>query len=45
MMDDAPKSEASCDHHIVDWGAAEAVGFLVHIKNAIENPKRMLLGL
>jgi len=33
----------SYDHRIVD--GAEAVGFLVHIKNAIENPERMLLGL
>lgn len=33
----------SYDHRIVD--GAEAVGFLVQIKNAIENPERMLLGL
>jgi 2-oxoglutarate dehydrogenase E2 component (dihydrolipoamide succinyltransferase) len=33
----------SYDHRFVD--GAEAVGFLVHIKNAIENPERMLLGL
>jgi 2-oxoglutarate dehydrogenase E2 component (dihydrolipoamide succinyltransferase) len=33
----------SYDHRIVD--GAEAVGFLVHIKNMIENPERMLLGL
>ena len=33
----------SYDHRIVD--GAEAVGFLVHIKNAIENPERMLPGL
>jgi 2-oxoglutarate dehydrogenase E2 component (dihydrolipoamide succinyltransferase) len=33
----------SYDHRIVD--GAEAVSFLVHIKNAIESPERMLLGL
>lgn len=33
----------SYDHRIVD--GAEAVSFLVHIKSAIENPERMLLGL
>ena len=33
----------SYDHRIVD--GAEAVSFLVHVKNAIENPERMLLGL
>ncbi len=33
----------SYDHRIVD--GADAVGFLVHIKNVIENPERMLLGL
>ncbi|HRP63428.1 MAG TPA: 2-oxoglutarate dehydrogenase complex dihydrolipoyllysine-residue succinyltransferase [Phycisphaerales bacterium] len=33
----------SYDHRIVD--GAEAVGFLVHVKNCIENPERMLLGL
>ena len=33
----------SYDHRIVD--GAEAVSFLVHIKNLIENPERMLLGL
>ena len=31
----------SYDHRIVD--GAEAVGFLVHIKNAIESPERLLL--
>jgi 2-oxoglutarate dehydrogenase E2 component (dihydrolipoamide succinyltransferase) len=43
MMYVAPNSETSYDHRIVD--EAEAVGFLVHIKNMIENPARMLLGL
>jgi 2-oxoglutarate dehydrogenase E2 component (dihydrolipoamide succinyltransferase) len=43
MMHVAANSEISYDHRIVD--GAEAVGFLVHIKNAIENPERMLLGL
>jgi len=33
----------SYDHRIVD--GAEAVGFLVHIKNAIEKPERLLLGM
>ena len=33
----------SYDHRIVD--GAEAVSFLVHVKNCIENPERMLLGL
>ncbi|MCZ6835865.1 MAG: 2-oxoglutarate dehydrogenase complex dihydrolipoyllysine-residue succinyltransferase [Planctomycetota bacterium] len=33
----------SYDHRIVD--GAEAVVFLVHVKNCIENPERMLLGL
>ncbi len=33
----------SYDHRIVD--GAEAVGFLVHVKNYIENPERLLLGL
>lgn len=33
----------SYDYHIVD--GAEAVSILVHVKNAIENPERMLLGL
>ncbi|MCZ6542307.1 MAG: 2-oxoglutarate dehydrogenase complex dihydrolipoyllysine-residue succinyltransferase [Planctomycetota bacterium] len=33
----------SYDHRIVD--GAEAVGFLVNVKNCIENPQRMLLGL
>ena len=33
----------SYDHRIVD--GAEAVGFLVHVKNCIENPQRMMLGL
>ncbi|MEM1185606.1 MAG: 2-oxoglutarate dehydrogenase complex dihydrolipoyllysine-residue succinyltransferase [Planctomycetota bacterium] len=33
----------SYDHRIVD--GAEAVRFLVHIKNAIENPERLLLAL
>ena len=33
----------SYDHRIVD--GAEAVGFLVHVKNCIENPERLLLGL
>jgi 2-oxoglutarate dehydrogenase E2 component (dihydrolipoamide succinyltransferase) len=31
----------SYDHRIVD--GSEAVGFLVDIKNAIENPERLLL--
>ncbi|MHC5022646.1 MAG: 2-oxoglutarate dehydrogenase complex dihydrolipoyllysine-residue succinyltransferase [Planctomycetota bacterium] len=33
----------SYDHRMVD--GAEAVGFLVHIKNCLESPERMLLGL
>jgi len=33
----------SYDHRIID--GAEAVGFLVHVKNAIEKPERLLLGL
>jgi 2-oxoglutarate dehydrogenase E2 component (dihydrolipoamide succinyltransferase) len=33
----------SYDHRMVD--GAEAVSFLVHIRNCIENPQRMLLGL
>ena len=33
----------SYDHRIVD--GSEAVGFLVHVKNCIENPQRMMLGL
>ena len=33
----------SYDHRIVD--GAEAVVFLVHVKNCIENPERLLLGL
>ncbi|MCA9288055.1 MAG: 2-oxo acid dehydrogenase subunit E2, partial [Phycisphaerales bacterium] len=33
----------SYDHRIVD--GADAVRFLVHIKDAIENPERMLIGL
>jgi 2-oxoglutarate dehydrogenase E2 component (dihydrolipoamide succinyltransferase) len=33
----------SYDHRIVD--GAEAVSFLVHVKNCLENPERMLLGL
>jgi len=33
----------SYDHRIVD--GAEAVQFLVHVKQCIENPERMLLGL
>ena len=33
----------SYDHRIVD--GAEAVGFLVHLKNSIENPERLLLDL
>jgi 2-oxoglutarate dehydrogenase E2 component (dihydrolipoamide succinyltransferase) len=33
----------SYDHRIVD--GAGAVGFLVHIKNCIEQPDRLLLGL
>lgn len=33
----------SYDHRIVD--GAEAVGFLVHVKNAIEHPERLLLGM
>ena len=33
----------SYDHRIVD--GAEAVGFLVHIRNAIEHPERLLLGV
>jgi 2-oxoglutarate dehydrogenase E2 component (dihydrolipoamide succinyltransferase) len=33
----------SYDHRIVD--GAEAVSFLVHVKNMIENPERMLLGV
>jgi len=33
----------SYDHRMVD--GSEAVSFLVHVKNAIENLERMLLGL
>ena len=33
----------SYDHRVVD--GSEAVGFLVHIKNCIEDPERLLLGL
>ncbi|MCA9289568.1 MAG: dihydrolipoyllysine-residue succinyltransferase, partial [Phycisphaerales bacterium] len=33
----------SYDHRIVD--GAEAVGFLVHVKDCIEHPERMLLGV
>jgi 2-oxoglutarate dehydrogenase E2 component (dihydrolipoamide succinyltransferase) len=33
----------SYDHRIID--GAEAVGFLVHIKNCIESPERLLLGV
>jgi len=33
----------SYDHRLID--GAEAVQFLVHIKNAIEHPERLLLGL
>lgn len=33
----------SYDHRIID--GAEAVGFLVHVKQCIENPERMLLGV
>ncbi len=33
----------SYDHRIID--GAEAVSFLVHIKKAIENPERLLLGM
>jgi 2-oxoglutarate dehydrogenase E2 component (dihydrolipoamide succinyltransferase) len=33
----------SYDHRIID--GAEAVSFLVHIKNAIESPERILLGV
>ncbi|MEM7229451.1 MAG: 2-oxoglutarate dehydrogenase complex dihydrolipoyllysine-residue succinyltransferase [Planctomycetota bacterium] len=33
----------SYDHRIVD--GAEAVGFLVHVKECIENPERLLLGI
>ncbi|MHC5028652.1 MAG: dihydrolipoyllysine-residue succinyltransferase, partial [Planctomycetota bacterium] len=33
----------SYDHRIVD--GAEAVGFLIHVKNCVESPERMLLGL
>lgn len=33
----------SYDHRIVD--GAEAVTFLVHVKNAIEHPERLMLGL
>jgi 2-oxoglutarate dehydrogenase E2 component (dihydrolipoamide succinyltransferase) len=33
----------SYDHRIVD--GAEAVSFLVHVKNAIEKPERLLLGV
>jgi 2-oxoglutarate dehydrogenase E2 component (dihydrolipoamide succinyltransferase) len=33
----------SYDHRIVD--GAEAVGFLVHVKECIENPERLLLGV
>lgn len=41
--DDVRRGPLSYNHHIVD--GAEAFGFLLHIKNAIENPERMLLGL
>ena len=33
----------SYDHRVVD--GSEAVGFLVHVKQCIEDPKRLLLGL
>ena len=33
----------SYDHRLID--GAEAVQFLVHIKNAIENPERLLIGV
>ena len=33
----------SYDHRIVD--GSEAVGFLVHIKECIESPERLLLGM
>ena len=33
----------SYDHRIID--GAEAVGFLVHIKDMLENPERLLLGV
>ena len=33
----------SYDHRVVD--GSEAVGFLVHVKNCIEDPERLLLGL
>jgi 2-oxoglutarate dehydrogenase E2 component (dihydrolipoamide succinyltransferase) len=33
----------SYDHRIVD--GAEAVSFLVHVKNAVESPERLLLGV
>ena len=33
----------SYDHRIID--GAEAVGFLVHVKDCIENPGRLLLGV
>ncbi len=33
----------SYDHRIID--GAEAVGFLVHVKEMIENPERLLLGV
>jgi 2-oxoglutarate dehydrogenase E2 component (dihydrolipoamide succinyltransferase) len=33
----------SYDHRLLD--GSEAVQFLVHIKNAIEKPERMMLGI
>ncbi len=33
----------SYDHRIVD--GAEAVGFLVHVKDMIEAPERLLIGV
>jgi len=33
----------SYDHRIID--GSEAVGFLVHVKDCIENPGRLLLGV
>jgi pyruvate/2-oxoglutarate dehydrogenase complex dihydrolipoamide acyltransferase (E2) component len=33
------------NHRIVDGAEVGGLGFLVHIKNMIENPERMLLGL
>jgi pyruvate/2-oxoglutarate dehydrogenase complex dihydrolipoamide acyltransferase (E2) component len=43
MLYVAPNSETSYDHRIVDGAEARGLGFLVHIKNAIENSERMLL--